>query len=103
MALSLHADACNLFELSFMTLSSPLSWQEGLTVVCVCKIIDHTLVLSNCSQAFASDDVVEEFEKEKSETAEKEKVKDLDFSIPGWGEWGGAGIVPSKKKKKRFV
>lgn len=57
----------------------------------------------NIQQAFASDDVVEEFVKEKSEIEEASKPKDIDLSLPGWGAWAGAGIKQSEKKKKRFV
>lgn len=54
-------------------------------------------------QAFANDDVVEEFVQEKSEIEDASKPKDLDLSLPGWGAWAGAGIKPSEKKKKQFT
>ncbi|XP_041352481.1 uncharacterized protein LOC121370976 [Gigantopelta aegis] len=54
-------------------------------------------------QAFADDDVVDEFAKEKSDIVDRDKPKDIDLTLPGWGEWGGAGVEPSAKKKKRFV
>ena len=59
----------------------------------------------NIQQAFANDDVIEEFAREKAETEEAAKPKELDLTLPGWGEWGGAGMKVSekKKKKKRFV
>jgi U3 small nucleolar RNA-associated protein 14 len=53
------------------------------------------------SEAFIDDDVMEEFSKEKRAVVDREKPKDLDLTLPGWGEWGGVGIVVSKKKKKR--
>ena len=53
-------------------------------------------------QAFANDDVVEEFIQEKKEIEEASKPKDVDLSLPGWGSWAGAGIKPSEKKK-RFI
>ena len=53
------------------------------------------------AQAFASDDVIEEFRQEKKSTEERDKPKDIDLSLPGWGSWAGAGIVPSKRKNKR--
>ncbi|ETE59402.1 U3 small nucleolar RNA-associated protein 14-like A, partial [Ophiophagus hannah] len=37
-------------------------------------------------------------EKRAAEEAGKPKV--IDLVLPGWGEWGGAGLHPSKKKKK---
>ena len=30
-------------------------------------------------------------------------LKDLDLTLPGWGEWGGGGLVPSKRKRRRFT
>lgn len=54
-------------------------------------------------QAFANDDVVEEFLQEKSEIEEASKPKDIDLSLPGWGTWAGAGIKPSERKKKQFT
>ena len=45
--------------------------------------------------------MVEEFAEEKDAIAQRDKPKEIDLSLPGWGEWGGAGIKPSKKKKKR--
>lgn len=54
-------------------------------------------------KAFANDDVVEEFVKEKSEIEDASKPKDIDLSLPGWGSWAGAGIKPSEKKKKLFT
>ena len=54
-------------------------------------------------QAFANDDVVEEFVQEKSEFEEASKPKDVDLTLPGWGSWAGVGIKPSEKKKKQFT
>lgn len=53
------------------------------------------------AQAFADDDVIEEFSKEKEDVVDKNKPKDIDLSLPGWGSWGGEGIKISKKKKNR--
>ncbi|KAH0544375.1 hypothetical protein FGG08_001516 [Glutinoglossum americanum] len=50
-------------------------------------------------RAFAGDDVVEEFEKEKKKTIHDEEEKIIDNSLPGWGNWTGAGV--SKKEEKR--
>ncbi|XP_012149194.1 U3 small nucleolar RNA-associated protein 14 homolog A [Megachile rotundata] len=55
------------------------------------------------NEAFADDDVVEEFRKEKEEEVEKSRPKDIDLTLPGWGSWGGKNIKISKRKKKRFV
>lgn len=50
-------------------------------------------------RAFAGDDVVAEFEKEKMSTVHEEEEKTVDSTLPGWGNWTGAGI--SKKEQKR--
>ncbi|XP_071491531.1 U3 small nucleolar RNA-associated protein 14 homolog A-like [Diadema antillarum] len=57
----------------------------------------------NIQQAFADDDVVGEFREEKAERVEKDKPKDIDLTLPGWGDWGGSGVLPSKRKRKRFI
>ncbi|KAG0299390.1 hypothetical protein BGZ98_010089 [Dissophora globulifera] len=51
------------------------------------------------ARAFANDDVVTEFEKEKMEVMEAERPKDVDLTLPGWGSWAGKGA----KKKKNVV
>ncbi|KAF9355937.1 hypothetical protein BGX34_010178 [Mortierella sp. NVP85] len=51
------------------------------------------------ARAFANDNVVSEFEKEKMEVMEEDKPKDVDMTLPGWGAWGGKGA----KKKKNVV
>ncbi|KAL3274065.1 hypothetical protein HHI36_015484 [Cryptolaemus montrouzieri] len=55
------------------------------------------------AEAFQDDDLLEEFSKEKSNEIAKNKPKDINLTLPGWGNWGGTGIVPSKRKQKRFV
>ncbi|XP_036915200.1 U3 small nucleolar RNA-associated protein 14 homolog A [Sturnira hondurensis] len=54
-------------------------------------------------EAFAADDVIRDFLKEKREAVEESKPKDMDLTLPGWGEWGGVGLKPSAKKRKRFL
>ncbi|XP_070287069.1 U3 small nucleolar RNA-associated protein 14 homolog A [Myotis yumanensis] len=54
-------------------------------------------------EAFAGDDVIRDFLKEKRETVEASKPKDVDLTLPGWGEWGGVGLKPSAKKRRRFL
>jgi len=53
-------------------------------------------------EAFAGDDVVSDFlqDKRRQEAAGKPKVVDL--TLPGWGEWGGTGLRPSRSKRRRF-
>lgn len=53
------------------------------------------------AQAFADDDVIEEFRQEKADVVEKDKPEDIDLTLPGWGSWGGEGIKVSKRKRKR--
>ncbi|XP_076632957.1 U3 small nucleolar RNA-associated protein 14 homolog A [Colletes latitarsis] len=55
------------------------------------------------SEAFADDDVIEEFRKEKQDEVEKFQPKDIDLTIPGWGNWYGKNIKVSKQKKRRFI
>lgn len=55
------------------------------------------------SEALAEDDAVEEFNKEKRDIIEKEKGKDVDNFLPGWGTWAGEGIKISKKRRNRFL
>lgn len=50
-------------------------------------------------KAFAGDEVVADFQKEKQETMHDEEEKIVDNTLPGWGNWTGAGI--SKKEQKR--
>ncbi|XP_022374274.1 U3 small nucleolar RNA-associated protein 14 homolog A-like isoform X1 [Enhydra lutris kenyoni] len=54
-------------------------------------------------EAFAGDDVIRDFLKEKREAVEASKPKDVDLTLPGWGEWGGMGLKPSAKKRRRFL
>ncbi|XP_060126173.1 U3 small nucleolar RNA-associated protein 14 homolog A [Zootoca vivipara] len=54
-------------------------------------------------EAFASDNVVADFMKEKRRAEQNSKPKVIDLVLPGWGEWGGAGLRPSKMKKRRFL
>lgn len=50
-------------------------------------------------KAFAGDEVVADFEKEKLDTIQDEEAKIIDNTLPGWGNWTGAGI--GKKAEKR--
>ncbi|KAM5195605.1 U3 small nucleolar RNA-associated protein 14 homolog A [Hipposideros larvatus] len=54
-------------------------------------------------EAFAGDDVIRDFLREKREAVEASKPKDMDLTLPGWGEWGGVGLKPSAKKRRRFL
>ncbi|NP_001082522.1 UTP14A, small subunit processome component L homeolog [Xenopus laevis] len=54
-------------------------------------------------EAFAGDDVVNDFLKEKRSAEQAGKPKDINLVLPGWGEWGGTNLKVSKKKKRRFI
>ncbi|CAF0926190.1 unnamed protein product [Adineta steineri] len=57
----------------------------------------------NIQEAFADDDVLAEFEKEKTDIIERDRPKAIDLSLPGWGEWSGAGVPVNKRKKRKFL
>ena len=57
----------------------------------------------NIRDAFANDDVIEDFIQEKESEVEKSKPKAVDSVLPGWGDWGGAGMKVSTRKRKRFT
>ncbi|KAM9804821.1 U3 small nucleolar RNA-associated protein 14 homolog A [Neosynchiropus ocellatus] len=54
------------------------------------------------SEAFAGDDVVSDFLKEKRKRESDGKPARVSLALPGWGEWGGSGLKLSKKKRLRF-
>jgi U3 small nucleolar RNA-associated protein 14 len=54
----------------------------------------------NIQEAFADDDVLAEFEKEKAEITERDRPKAIDLSLPGWGEWAGSGVRVNKRKRR---
>ncbi|CAF1337946.1 unnamed protein product, partial [Didymodactylos carnosus] len=57
----------------------------------------------NIQEAFADDDVIAAFEKEKNEIEERDRPKPIDLMLPGWGDWGGAGIAVNTRKKRKFL
>ena len=56
----------------------------------------------NIQEAFADDDVLAEFDKEKNDTIERDRPKAIDLSLPGWGEWAGTGVKVNQRKKRRY-
>uniref|UniRef100_A0A8C8S378 U3 small nucleolar RNA-associated protein 14 homolog A n=1 Tax=Pelusios castaneus TaxID=367368 RepID=A0A8C8S378_9SAUR len=52
-------------------------------------------------EAFAGDDVVADFLQEKHKAEQAGKPEAVDLVLPGWGEWGGTGLRPSARKRKR--
>ncbi|NWW34831.1 UT14A protein, partial [Panurus biarmicus] len=55
------------------------------------------------TEAFAGDDVVADFRREKRKAEEEAKPQPVSLVLPGWGEWGGTGLKPSARKVKRFL
>ncbi|NWH34507.1 UT14A protein, partial [Chloropsis hardwickii] len=55
------------------------------------------------TEAFAGDDVVADFRREKRKAQEAVKPQLVNLVLPGWGEWGGTGLKPSARKVKRFL
>lgn len=51
------------------------------------------------ARAFAGEDVVTEFQREKDEIAEEDDDKVIDNTLPGWGSWVGEGISAREKKR----
>lgn len=55
------------------------------------------------AEAFEDEDLLEEFRKRKQEEVESQLPKEVDTTLPGWGEWGGKDLKPNKKKRKMFT
>ncbi|SCU93916.1 LAMI_0E16050g1_1 [Lachancea mirantina] len=55
------------------------------------------------AEAFAGDDVVDKFEQEKKRVAIDEDDKIEDQTLPGWGDWAGAGAAPPKRRKLKKI
>jgi U3 small nucleolar RNA-associated protein 14 len=56
-------------------------------------------------RAFAGEDVVGEFQREKAEVADDDDEKEVDNTLPGWGSWVGDGVGKKQKQKHagRFI
>lgn len=59
----------------------------------------------NIEEVFEEDDVVDSFRQEKDDEVNKDKLENVDLSLPGWGTWGGKGLKlkPTKRKNNRFI
>uniref|UniRef100_A0AAR2IKC6 UTP14C small subunit processome component n=1 Tax=Pygocentrus nattereri TaxID=42514 RepID=A0AAR2IKC6_PYGNA len=53
-------------------------------------------------EAFAGDDVISDFLKDKRKQEKAGQAEVVDLTLPGWGEWGGVGLKPSKRKRRKF-
>jgi len=62
---------------------------------------DDTSMNNIIAQAFADDDVVADFKKEKSKIVDADKPSEESEVLPGWGSWGGGGLKPHKPQTKR--
>uniref|UniRef100_A0A672PR14 U3 small nucleolar RNA-associated protein 14 homolog A-like n=1 Tax=Sinocyclocheilus grahami TaxID=75366 RepID=A0A672PR14_SINGR len=58
--------------------------------------------ISIIKEAFAGDDVISDFIKDKSKREAAGRPEVVDLTLPGWGEWGGVGLKPPRWKRKRF-
>ncbi|CED84154.1 Uncharacterized conserved protein [Phaffia rhodozyma] len=52
------------------------------------------------AQAFAGDNVVEEFAAEKRREEARDAPMEEDITLPGWGAWGGTGVKKQRNQKK---
>ncbi|KAI6030997.1 small-subunit processome [Pisolithus marmoratus] len=50
--------------------------------------------------AFAGDNVVEAFEEAKRQEIEADAPREVDTTLPGWGSWGGTGIMKPPPKPR---
>lgn len=64
---------------------------------------DNLEMQNYISEAFADDDVIQEFMKEKAEKEAAEKGEDPQKveMMPGWGSWAGEGIKVTGKQRQR--
>ncbi|KAK0668015.1 small-subunit processome [Cercophora samala] len=56
-------------------------------------------------RAFAGEDVVGDFRREKAEIMDEDDDKEIDNTLPGWGSWVGDGVSAREQRrhKGRFV
>jgi len=59
--------------------------------------------LKMIAEAFEDEDLLNDFERRKAEEVEGGKPKEIDLTLPGWGEWGGKDCKPSNKKRRKFT
>ncbi|OJD24199.1 hypothetical protein ACJ73_04445 [Blastomyces percursus] len=52
-------------------------------------------------KAFAGDEVLADFSKEKLQAVEDEGDQVIDTTLPGWGSWAGAGLTKREKKQAK--
>lgn len=59
--------------------------------------------MSIIKEAFAGDDIIADFLKDKKKQEEAGKPKVVDLTLPGWGDWGGVGLKPPRYKRLKWV
>ncbi|GHJ89689.1 hypothetical protein NliqN6_6091 [Naganishia liquefaciens] len=52
------------------------------------------------AQAFAGDNVIEDFAAEKQRVMEADAPREEDTTLAGWGSWGGKGVKKNRNAKK---
>nr|XP_036586973.1 uncharacterized protein CTRU02_02744 [Colletotrichum truncatum]KAF6797703.1 hypothetical protein CTRU02_02744 [Colletotrichum truncatum] len=57
--------------------------------------------IAQMDKAFAGDDVVVDFEREKAEIEADDDDKIVDNTLPGWGGWVGDGVSQREKKRQQ--
>ncbi|KAJ0174554.1 hypothetical protein K1T71_009662 [Dendrolimus kikuchii] len=71
------------------------------------QLDDHEQVVPrvNIEEVFEEDDVVAGFRQEKEDEINKDKEEDINLTLPGWGTWGGKGVIVKtpKRKRNRFI
>ena len=80
---------------------SDSSSDDGETIHLPISIRDRELI----KRAFAGEDVVGEFEREKRGAEAEDDDKEIDNTLPGWGGWVGDGVSKREKSRQsgRFV
>ncbi|CAB3369911.1 Hypothetical predicted protein [Cloeon dipterum] len=85
----------------------PLKSSQGELVVIGGEDLDADPISQDqkamLAELFADDDVIDDFQKEKQELNEASKPKEVDLTLPGWGEWGGSNLPVSTRKRKKFI
>ncbi|XP_007943143.1 U3 small nucleolar RNA-associated protein 14 homolog A-like [Orycteropus afer afer] len=86
-----------------LTTHSPGKSMAGPTVIEELEGEEERDERQMIKDAFAGDDVIRDFLDEKRAAVEANKPKDVDLMLPGWGEWGGVGLQPGARKRRRFL
>nr|CAG4644072.1 EOG090X08JJ [Lepidurus arcticus] len=81
------------------------NWEEAEAESSEDENADDNAQRMTIAEAFAEDDVIQEFRAEKKRLVEASLPTDIDLSLPGWGSWGGTDLKreKSRRRKKRFL